>query len=270
MAEDGEKPALYVTTQPIKAVTWMQLAHARSCGFRGWAEVKWKERRDRRKEKKQQAKEAPAQLETLETFAGSWVLQAERARRRELGLNSDDDDDDDDEAAAVRETGESIAGAQVVMDDGKAGRETTRPAEDNAELQDYQPPPKVEEPAKKRKAWMTCAACGGMLEVHSRFLMALVRPRASQTIFAWPQAKEGEAEQVEKAEEAQEPAKKKRSSDACRFGSVQLCIALAGLLHFSPGKKKKAKPEPKKEPKEEAESEDEEEAEEAKARQLGG
>jgi len=68
---------------------------------------------------------------------------------------------------------------------------------------DYQPPPKVEEPAKKRKA------------------------------------KEGEAEQVEKAEEAQEPAKKKR-------------------------KKKKAKPEPKKEPKEEAESEDEEEAEEAK------
>eukprot|EP00437_Effrenium_voratum_P005818 CAMPEP_0181430114 /NCGR_PEP_ID=MMETSP1110-20121109/17553_1 /TAXON_ID=174948 /ORGANISM="Symbiodinium sp., Strain CCMP421" /LENGTH=653 /DNA_ID=CAMNT_0023553413 /DNA_START=26 /DNA_END=1987 /DNA_ORIENTATION=+ len=135
MAEDGEKPALYVTTQPIKA-------------------VKWKERRDRRKEKKQQAKEA------------------ERARRRELGYSDDDDDDDDDE---------------VVMDDGK----------------DYQPPPKVEEPAKKRKA------------------------------------KEGEAEQVEKAEEAQEPAKKKR-------------------------KKKKAKPEPKKEPKEEAESEDEEEAEEAK------
>eukprot|EP00437_Effrenium_voratum_P054423 CAMPEP_0181529434 /NCGR_PEP_ID=MMETSP1110-20121109/71054_1 /TAXON_ID=174948 /ORGANISM="Symbiodinium sp., Strain CCMP421" /LENGTH=666 /DNA_ID=CAMNT_0023660415 /DNA_START=26 /DNA_END=2026 /DNA_ORIENTATION=- len=148
MAEDGEKPALYVTTQPIKA-------------------VKWKERRDRRKEKKQQAKEA------------------ERARRRELGYSDDDDDDDDDELGYDDDDDDDDD--EVVMDDGK----------------DYQPPPKVEEPAKKRKA------------------------------------KEGEAEQVEKAEEAQEPAKKKR-------------------------KKKKAKPEPKKEPKEEAESEDEEEAEEAK------
>mmetsp|Transcript_110939 Transcript_110939/g.264641 ORF Transcript_110939/g.264641 Transcript_110939/m.264641 type:complete len:250 (+) Transcript_110939:50-799(+) len=117
MAEDGEKPALYVTTQPIKA-------------------VKWKERRDRRKEKKQQAKEA------------------ERARRRELGYSDDDDDDDemseeeegsDDEILSEEGKKKSKAKCIDLDSDAEVGGEISSEEEESVESVDVESSSEAEE-----------------------------------------------------------------------------------------------------------------------------